>query len=340
MIDIFPIFFIITAYFLFLVHIQSKTFRASMISLVALGTVLAIGIASKWIVLAAWLCIVFWLIARIALHSFGIEFGPRGWPFLTSRRDGGPTTAYVPWATYFAVAIIVLGLLPLAMYILSYYPFFARGQFHNIADLITYQMQSYDYHKNLTATHPYGSPAWSWPLLSRPVLYYAEYTGLGNDAFTGQALIARISNLGNPWIWWASLPCLVSLPYFVIRHRSFPAAVILLGFLTQYLPWFPVTRVLFMYHMFGGLIFMILALAFVLVYLAEKLPQPNREMLVAGYLALAVFFFGFFYPVWTALPISWSAYIATQGTPPWGPKLWLVNCRNLPPSQAQVFCWN
>ena len=340
MIDIFPIFFILAAYFLFLVHIQSRSFDSSMISLLALGIVLAIGIAAKWIVLAAWLSIVFWLVLRIVLRSFDIEFGPPGWPFLSWRRGEGQSIAHVPWPTYLTVAVIALVVIPVGVYIVSWYPFFARGQFHNLGDMWTYQLQALNYHRTLTATHPYGSPAWSWPLLSRPVLYYAEYSGLGSDAFTGQGLISRMSNLGNPWIWWTSLPCVLSLPYFIVRRRSFAAAVILLGFISQYLPWFPITRVLFMYHMFGGLIFMILAVAFVLVNLAEGLPRPRRELLVAAHLAVAVLFFGYFYPVWTGVPISYSAYVEGSGTPWWGPKLWLMNCRNLPPSQAQVFCWN
>ncbi|TMF30689.1 MAG: hypothetical protein E6I29_06025 [Chloroflexi bacterium] len=231
--------------------------------------------------------------------------------------------------------------IPLGIYVLSWYPFFARGQFQSLTDLINYQVESFNYHRNLHATHPYGSPAWSWPLLARPVLYYAEYTNLGLDVFTGQPLIARMSNLGNPWIWWTSLPCVAALPYFIVRHRSFAATLILLGFITQYVPWFPITRVLFMYHMFGGLIFMILADAFVLTHLAEKLRPPGRMLLVGGYLGMAVLFFGYFYPNWTALPLSQPAYYISTGTPIWGPKLWLTNCKpNLPASEPQLFCWN
>jgi len=329
MIDIFPIFFILAAYFLFLVHIQSRTFNASMLSLLALGTVLGIGIAAKWIVLAAWASIVFLLLARIALHALRVEWGP---PVLSF--------GALYWPRYVSVGVIALALIPLGIYVASWYPFFARGQFHEVLDLIAYQLDSISYHRLLTATHPYGSPAWSWPFLARPVLYYAQYEGLGTDVFTGQPIWARISNLGNPWIWWTSLPCVAALPYFIVRHRSFPAAVILIGFITQYLPWFRITRVLFMYHMFGGLIFMVLALAFVLAYLAGKLPSPGREALVAFHLAVAVAAFGYFYPVWTAVPISRSAWFVDSGTPPWGPKIWLVNCRDLPPEKPQLFCWN
>ena len=328
MIDIFPVFFILLSYFLFLVHIQSRTPRGSLVSLVALGVVLGIGIASKWIVLAAFASIVFWMIARAI------------WLGLV-RRDAQVIPDGLAWPTYLAVALVALVAIPAAIYVESWYPFFARGQFHNMADLIAYQKESYIYHATLKATHPYGSPWWSWPLLSRPVLYYAEYTNLGIDHWTGQQLISRMANLGNPWIWWTSLPCVASLPYFIVRHRSFPAAVILLGFITQYLPWSQISRVIFMYHMFGGLIFMVLALAFVLAQIAERLRAPGRLALVGSFLGVAVLFFVYFYPIWTGLPISGPAYFEGPQTPLWGPKTWLVNCRNdLPPSQPQLFCWN
>jgi len=330
MIDIFPIFFILLAYFLFFVHLQSRSFSASMLSLVALGTVLGIGIAGKWIVLAAWASIGFFLVLRLVLSAFKVEWGPL-------------TKPPVPLLNYVSVGVLALLVIPVGIYLVSWYPFFARGQFQSLSDLWNYQVWAYEYHKNLTATHPYGSPAWSWPLLARPVLYYAEYYPyFGLDHFTGQELQARMLDLGNPWIWLTSLPCVVSLPYFVIKHRSFPAALILLGFITQYAPWWPITRVLFMYHMFGGLVFMVLALAFVLVQLANKFPPPDRKVLVAIHLSIAIVFFGYFYPVWTAVPLSNPSWALSQGTPPWGPKLWFDVCPNPPPppSQPQLFCWN
>jgi dolichyl-phosphate-mannose-protein mannosyltransferase len=342
MIDIFPVFFILLSYFMYLVHIQSRTPRASLLSLIALGVVLGIGVASKWIVLAAFASIVFLMIVRAIRRNVDFHLGPPGDPIWSWGRGEGsavPGGARLP--IYLAVAAIALVAIPIVIYVESWYPFFARGQFHNLADLIEYQRQSFTYHATLKATHPYGSPWWSWPLLARPVLYYAEYTNLGIDHWTGQQLIARMSNLGNPWIWWTSLPCVISLPYFIVRHRSFPATVILLGFLTQYLPWSQISRVVFMYHMFGGLIFMILALAFVLAHFAAQLDSPGRLLLMANHLGIAVLFFFYFYPVWTALPISGPAYFVGPQTPPWGPKSWLVNCRtDLRPEQPQLFCWN
>jgi dolichyl-phosphate-mannose--protein O-mannosyl transferase len=341
MIDIFPIFFILLAYYLFLVHIQSRTPRASLISLVLLGTVLGIGIASKWIVLAALASIVFLLLMRVIRRHVSIRLGPREKPIWEWGRGEGPAIpGGANWSTYATVALVALVAIPIGIYIVSWYPFFARGQFQNLSDLMAYQKASFEYHATLKATHPYGSPWWSWPFLSRPVLYYAEYTGLGNDQFSGQPLVGWMSNLGNPWIWWTSLPCVASLPYFIVRHKSFPATVILLGFITQYLPWSLISRVIFMYHMFGGLIFMILALAFVLIQVAERLPQPRRLLLVGGHLGMAVACFLFFYPVWTALPISNAAFFGGPGAPPWAPKLFVNDCKpNLPPAQPHLWCW-
>ena len=340
MIDIFPIFFILLAYTLYLVHIQSRTPTGSVVTLFLLGLTLGVGIASKWIVLAAWASIVLLLVARAARRHVDVHFGRPGAPVWSWGRGEGPAIAGgVKWETYLGLALIALVVIPLAIYVYSWYPFFARGQFHSLADLIDYQVWSYRYHATLTATHPYGSPWWSWPFLSRPVLYYAEYTNLGADHWTGQPLISTIEDLGNPWIWWTSILCVVSLPYFIIRDRSFPAALILLGFVTQYLPWSHISRVLFLYHMFGGLIFMILALAFVLAQIATHIPSVGRPLLIA-HLGVAVAAFFYFYPLWTGLPISVSATEVTSGTPIWGPKIWLVNCKtNLPASQPQLWCW-
>jgi hypothetical protein len=92
---------------------------------------------------------------------------------------------------------------------------------------------------------------------------------------------------------------------------------------------------------------MVLALAYVLVYLAQMLPRRRPQLVVAAHLSIAVFFFGYFYPVWTAVPISYPAYVEGSGTPFWGPKLWLMNCHAVPSSEVndqskvtQYFCWN
>src|SRR5207302_11378801 len=120
-------------YLLYLVHIQSRTARASIISLLALGVVLGLGISSKWIVLAAWASIVFLLIARTVRRNVDIHIGPPERPPWSWGRGEGPTVpGGVPLTTYLGVAAIALALIPIAIYVESWFPFFARGQFHNL----------------------------------------------------------------------------------------------------------------------------------------------------------------------------------------------------------------
>ena len=330
MIDTFAIFFILLAYLVFLLHWQSRTARESLLTLAATGIVLGLAIATKWIALAALASMLFLLLMRVVVRSLDVQFeGPSGiWSWGRSVFSGSIIPGGAPGYAYANLLAVSFFLTPAVIYVMSWFPFFARGQFHTLGDLWSYQVQAYEYHAHLTATHPYGSPWYSWPFLFRPVAYYYETGGLGSDQFTGRPLVAGMADLGNPWIWWTSIPALFSMPYFLLRYRSFPAAVILLGFITQYLPWSRITRVLFLYHMFGGLIFMILALAFVLAWMARSevaVAGPSSifslRYLAYAHLAVAVLLFFYFYPVWTGLPVSDMAYL---NYPPgvWPGKMW------------------
>ena len=345
MIDIFPIFLILLSYFLFLLHWRSRTARESLVTLLLTGIAIGLAISAKWISLAALATMLFFLFMRFVRPWVGSLVGAdaeqtdpersRGW-----RWGAGEQTSVaggVRWPVYLGAVIICLALVPVGIYLASWFPFFQRGQFKSLADLVAYQHQIFDYHAHLTATHPYGSAWFSWPFLYRPVAYYFEGApgvNLGLDDYSGRPLVAGMIDLGNPWIWWSSIPCLLVLPYFIFKHRSFAASVIAVGFVTQFLPWARITRVIFLYHMFGGLIFMILALAFVLAQISLiprlqlrlgrlRVSLSGRDLLVA-HLVVAVLAFLYFYPVWTALPISDHAYLGYPagegGFPP--AKMW------------------
>jgi hypothetical protein len=336
MIDIFPIFLILLAYLLFVIHLDSRSPRQSLVTLGLTGAALSFAISAKWISLAAWGSVILFLAVRAVRRRVGVaDRGDGTWSWQMRKLDRPVVPGGAPVLAYAAVAFACLVALPVVVYFASWFPFFLRGQFHSLADVVEYNRQAYEYHAHLTATHPYGSPWYSWPFLYRPVAYYYESQGLGLDQWSGRPLVAGITNLGNPWIWWTSLSCLVALPLYAIRERSFPAALILVGFLTQWLPWSRITRVIFMYHMFGALPFMILALAFVLARISRhqaRLRLGGRQITVRGsglayaHLGIAVLFFAFFYPMWTGLPISDQAYLSgfidfRHWPPIWG-KMW------------------
>jgi len=93
--------------------------------------------------------------------------------------------------------------------------------------------------------------------------------------------------------------------------RTFVPAFIVLGYVTAWMMWVPGNerRVLFFYHALGMLIFTVLALAYLLTAIRRvSIPVGERRLSLAplAYAAVAatVAAFVFFYPVWTALPLS------------------------------------
>ena len=70
---------------------------------------------------------------------------------------------------------VLLGALPIGIYVASYAPYFALG--HSFSDFLTLQRGMYDYHSQLTATHPFGSPGSGWPFGHRAVWVYLSDAG-------------------------------------------------------------------------------------------------------------------------------------------------------------------
>ena len=112
-------------------------------------------------------------------------------------------------------------------------------------------------------------------------------------AFAGMVLFAAAGVLG------------------AVVSRAFVPAFIVLGYVTAWMMWVPGNekRVLFFYHALGMLIFTVLALAYALTAL-RRTTIPTRRGAVSlaplAYAGVAVVLvaFVFFYPVWTAAPLS------------------------------------
>lgn len=96
-----------------------------------------------------------------------------------------------------------------------------------------------------------------------------------------------------------------------VVSRTFVPAFIVLGYVAAWMMWVPGNedRVLFFYHALGMLIFTVLALAYALTAL-RRISFPTRRWTVSlaplAYAGVAVVLvaFVFFYPVWTAAPLS------------------------------------
>ncbi|HEY9899371.1 MAG TPA: phospholipid carrier-dependent glycosyltransferase [Pantanalinema sp.] len=186
--------------------------------------------------------------------------------------------------------------IPVAVYLLSYIPYMAQG--HGLGEVLQMQKNMWGYHANLNASHSYSSPWWQWPLMVRPTWYYYH------DWKNG--LISGIIAIGNPALWWASIPALLAMAYVAWRRKLWMGWFVVTMGLGMYLMWAIQPRPLvFMHYMFETIPFSILAMA----YFMERLwRQEDWEPVASTYLALVVGLFAFFYPLLSGLPIPEQFY--------------------------------
>ena len=78
----------------------------------------------------------------------------------------------------FIVCVIAFGLIPLVIYILSYVLFPNVALYNNgLTGIIDQAKEMYTYHSTLTASHPFESNWYQWPIMYKPVWYYVGYYG-------------------------------------------------------------------------------------------------------------------------------------------------------------------
>ena len=188
----------------------------------------------------------------------------------------------------FFKSILILALLPITIYLLSYSQMFLQGS--TLTDFFNLHKQIYWYQTGLTATHSFQSTAWQWPLLIRPVWFHVKYLS---------SSIANIYNLGNPLIFWAGL-----LAFFYalfkkdifqhIKNSTLIKKYLLISYLFLFLPFIFSPRIMFLHHYLPALPFLCLILAAAI--------YPYRRLTLT-FLTLAFITFIFFYPLNTAIPI-------------------------------------
>ncbi len=278
-IDIFVVFFNLLTYALFLLSLQASTRRRSAGFLAATGVSLGLGLSVKWITLAfvgpalVLLALLYARRTRLVKKLFQLPARSSGNALLAAL-GAHARNLHTP-----AVYLILLGLLPVSLYVLLFMvhvPFDSTGQ-----GIIGIHQQIFNYHHNLTATHPYGSAWYTWPLAIRPVAYYFQSGGSGGGG-AWQTIIA----LGNPLIWWSGAAAAVFAAYRLVKTRNLMLGFALLALVAHFGPWALIDRVLFIYHYMGGLPFTIILLAYVLNLSWQWRPKDNSAQ-VFGWAILA-----------------------------------------------------
>lgn len=174
--------------------------------------------------------------------------------------------------------------LPLLVYIASYTQMFTTG--HSWGQFVEVQKQMWWYHTNLEAEHAYTSPAWSWPLLLRPIYLY-------NGVEAGNA-VERIYAFGNPAIFWFGLFSVITTAIFSFQEKIKKLGLVIFSYLIFFVPWIASPRIMFLYHYLPSIPFLVILSAFVL-------RRFNR--LVFPVIVFSIVLFAYFYPHWTAISI-------------------------------------
>jgi dolichyl-phosphate-mannose-protein mannosyltransferase len=255
--DVYVSFFPVAAIAMLLVYAE----RRRPMQLVAAGAFLALGLASKW-------SAAFPVAAAVALTL------P---PMLsaTSRREKLADLAL------FGAALV---LLPLAMYVLTWWPWFGRG--HDLVEFVQFQRaigREAATHAGAAGTVLPGFPshlvgAWRWYL--QPV-WWVDYgtaaTRPGGD--TGFFL----SGIGNPVTWLATLPASAWAALRWLRARDRTAGALLVLWLAAYLPFALVPR-----PIFANSAVVVLPFSAALVGLAAARLWERARALVVGWAAVAL----------------------------------------------------
>lgn len=187
-----------------------------------------------------------------------------------------------------------------------------------LASLIEYHRQAFEYHTGLVTPHSYQANPLTWLFMIRPTSMYYQGSANGENGCEVSACSEAITAIGNPLLWWVSVPVLIFLVfrYGQVRERSL--GVVLLGVAAGWLPWMlTLHRTVFEFYVIAFTPFLVIAVAYTLrVVLAPGHPDADRRQfgvtLVVGYLVLLALVALFFLPLYTAMQIPqwyWQAHI-------------------------------
>jgi len=215
---------------------------------------------------------------------------------------------YFPaYAAITAICCLVFFLaVPGAIYALSYIPY---AHTPNYPGILKNQIDMFKYHTELVSTHDFSSYWFQWPVMLRPIYYFA-----GTRVVGGAVLNTGITSFGNPAVWWTGI--VAALYGIGVTSRKFNKAVffLLAAYASQYLPWILVSRTTYIYHYFPSVPFVILLITFMF----KNWAAPRKPLFTVIYILLALLLFIAFYPALSGYPIPlWYVNTFLRWMPTW-----------------------
>jgi dolichyl-phosphate-mannose-protein mannosyltransferase len=265
--------------------------RLSFAPMCVAGVFLGLALSTRWTSLWAW--------GFLGLVLLVVRARP-----LVDSRERRLAGGWVDRTRDLLLIALAFLVLPLGIYVLSYVPWMRQG--HTLSEMVTLQRDMWSYHANLNATHPYFSRWWTWPWLYRPTWYFFKYEGTWT-----RGIVA----LGNPALWWASVPVTVWALVTGIRERDPRRIFSGAGFCFLYLPWGVSPRTLNYGH------YLFEAIPYACLSLGMLLDRYWRTVPARAYVAVVLALFVLFLPFFTAMPVP-SAWWQARLFGRWGLWTW------------------
>jgi len=264
LIDTFGVFFVILSFLYLYIFLEKQKLRYLIYSAIFFGLAGAV----KWSGLFAsigYLGILIYL--YLIKYPLKVEF--RGYRL----------------ALYGLFSYLIVGVL---IYYLTFYIYMENNSFNAI---LKYQVDMYNYHSNLKATHPYSSEWFSWIIDYKPMCYYRD---IKNGMFSS------ITAFGNPAIFWMGLLGIFILACDSLHYKKLESGFILFALLGLYLPYIFIGRLMFIYHFYYAVPFLILSIT----YLFKN--YFKNSILLYGYIVITIALFLAFYPVLSGFEVPKS----------------------------------
>lgn len=201
--------------------------------------------------------------------------------------------------------------LPVTLYFLTFIPYtqVVNGTAYTFKDIINLQGNIYKFHGSdvVEYRHWYEAAWYTWPVTGRPLYMYASADNvnitIGN---TTDTLRGTIVTMGNPAIWWVGVACVIISLAIALKKNDRRMLPVFIAIFVQYIPWMLVDRCTYIYHYFPILPFVMLCIAYVVVYVKNNIPHGKKA--IGAYFAVVALLFVMFFPALTGLRVP-SSYI-------------------------------
>lgn len=193
-------------------------------------------------------------------------------------------------------SIFAFVIIPITIYVVSYIPVISNSNsgITSVSSFFDYQKRMYDYHSNLEADHPFTSKWYTWPIMQKPVWFYSARFENGN--------VGTISCLGNPAIWWLAIGTTLFTLIYSFLEKDKSGLMLIVMICSTWLTYAFIGRVMFLYHYFITLPFVMLTI----VYMIQKLSlwKKNFKYIMPVLSIAFLIVFIYFYPIYSGMPVD------------------------------------